>query len=54
MLHYRTSNLPLLITAGIHNATGTQVDFPKAYQGIDGDTYPSQPTDFFLRLAYNF
>jgi len=54
MLHYRTSNLPLLITAGVHNATGTRVDFPKAYQGTDGDTYPSQPTDFFVRLAYNF
>jgi len=54
MLHYRASSLPLLFTAGVHNATGTDVGFPKAYQGTDGDTYPSQPTDFFLRMAYNF
>jgi len=46
--------VPLLVTAGVHNATGANVGFPKAYQGTDGDTYPSQPTDFFLRLAYNF
>lgn len=54
MLHYRPTTLPLLVTAGVHNATGANVGFPKAYQGTDGDTYPSQPTDFFLRLAYNF
>jgi len=54
MLHYRASSMPLLFTAGVHNATGANVGFPKAYQGVDGDTYPSQPTDYFLRLAYNF
>lgn len=54
MLHYRPTELPLLLTAGVHNATGADVAFPKAYQGTDGDTYPSQPTDFFVRVAYNF
>jgi len=54
MLHYRPHTSPLLVTVGVHNATGTNISFPKAYQGTDGDTYPSQPTDFFVRLAYNF
>ncbi|MDP2815583.1 MAG: hypothetical protein Q8O19_02760, partial [Rectinemataceae bacterium] len=56
MLHYRPSTFvfPLLITVGSHNVTGANVSFPKAYQSIDGDTYPSQPTDFFVRVAYNF
>jgi len=54
MLHYRLSTLPLLVTAGVHNATDANVGFPKAYQGTGEDTYPSQPRDYFLRLGYNF
>ncbi len=54
MLHYRFPATNLLLTAGVHNLTGAQVGFPKAYQGTDGDTYPSQPRDFFLRLGFNY
>lgn len=54
MLNYRPAKWPILCTVGVHNATNAQVGFPKAYQGTDGDTIPSQPTDLFLRLAYNF
>jgi outer membrane cobalamin receptor len=54
MLHYRPEGLPVFFTVGSHNATGANVGFPKAYQGTDGDTYPSQPRDYFLRLGYNF
>lgn len=54
MLHYRFPARNLLLTAGVHNLTGAQVGFPKAYQGTDGDTYPSQPRDFFVRLGFNY
>jgi len=54
MLHYRPAGAALLVTAGVHNLTGTDVGFPKAYQGTDGDAYPAQPQDFFVRIGYNF
>jgi len=54
MLHYRIPNTKLLLTAGIHNLTNAQIGFPKAYQGTDGDTYPSQARDFFLRVGFNY
>lgn len=54
MLHYRFTSSNLLLTAGVHNLTDAQVGFPKAYQGTDGDTYPSQPQDFFVRIGFNY
>lgn len=54
MLHYRHPGSPFQVTLGSHNLTGAQVGFPKAYQGTDGDTYPSHGQEFFLRIAYNY
>ena len=53
-LHYTLVDRKLSFSAGVHNLTGTNIGFPKAYQGTDGDTYPSQARDFFIRAAYNF
>lgn len=54
MLHYRFPSVPLFLSIGAHNVTYANVGFPKAYIGTDGDTYPSQGRDIFIRLGYNF
>lgn len=54
MLHWNLPQYKLTFSAGVHNITDANVGFPKAYQGTDGDTYPSQARDYFLRAAYNF
>ncbi len=54
VVHGELPGLKLKLSFGVHNLTGADVGFPKAYQGTDGDTYPSQPRQVFLRAGYRF
>jgi outer membrane receptor for ferrienterochelin and colicin len=54
MLHYRAPGAPLFLSIGTHNMTNARLGFPKGYRGGDGNTYPSEGRDYFIRLGYNF